>query len=249
LVWLSAIFLALLIACSCQAELYSGLTEEEANRMMVVLLNSDLNAAKINQGKNGFSLAVESDQVALALELLSTHGFPRIKHENLGQVFSGQGMISTPLEEQSRLAFALSQELSETFSRLDGVLAARVHVVLQSRDQSGAVYSPATAAVVIRHLPDSPVVNLTAKIKEVSSKSVPGLSEDLVSVMLVPSRVEVILPEGRSDSSILTSPRFLVAAFLVLALVSLLVRRKLASRKLALQKTNESKPLSDHKDN
>ena len=112
----------------------------------------------------------------------------------MGEVFSGQGMISTPVEEQARLAYALSQELAETFSRIDGVLTARVHVVLAARDQTGAISTSPSAAVFLRHLPDSPAVNLPPKIKELSSKSVPGLSEEAVSVMLVPVRIDVVLP-------------------------------------------------------
>jgi type III secretion protein J len=189
-----ALFALSLLAIGCQTELYSGLSEEEANKMLALLLAQDFDAVKVNQGKNGFAITVEKDRTTLALEILSANGLPRSKHESLGRVFSGQGMISTPTEEQARLSYALSQELSETFSRIDGVLTARVHVVLATRDQRGLVSSPASAAVFLRHLPDSPVVNLTTKIKEISAKSVPGLLENDVAVMLVPSRVDIVIP-------------------------------------------------------
>ncbi|MDR1546859.1 MAG: type III secretion inner membrane ring lipoprotein SctJ [Deltaproteobacteria bacterium] len=225
-----ACVLAALLLSGCRSELYTGLGEEEANRMLVLLLANDFQADKVNLGKNGFALTVDERHVAAALELLSANGYPRDKHENLGQIFSGQGMISTPVEEQSRLAYALSQELAETFSRVDGVLTARVHVVLEARDQSGAVSSPASAAVVLRHLPDSPAVNLTAKIKEVSSKSVPGLAEERVSVMLVPARVEVILPSV-SDGARLLTTKTVLPGLLALGLAAwLLVGRLRAKR-------------------
>jgi type III secretion protein J len=207
----------------CQAELFSGLSEEEANRMLVLLLARDFQVEKVDRGKAGFQLTVEKKQTAAALELLSASGYPRTKHENMGEVFSGQGMISTPTEEQARLAYALSQELSETFSRIDGVLTARVHVVLAARDQAGAISTPPSVAVFLRHLPDSPVSNLTPKIKEISSKSVPGLSEEAVSVMLVPVRIDVVLPMN-SDGGGLSAWTVLLSAGLLVLIVLAAVR-------------------------
>jgi type III secretory pathway lipoprotein EscJ len=85
------------------------------------------------------------------------------------------------------------------------------------------------------------VVNLSAKIKEVSSKSVPGLSEDFVSVMLVPSRIEVILPEGGQDQWIFTSPRFLGGAIVIVAIAGFLFWRKLAAKKSGDSKLGSAK--------
>jgi type III secretion protein J len=220
---LTAVLVLLLALTGCQVEIYSGLQEDEANRMLVVLLARDFDAAKLDKGKAGFALSVERRQMAAALELLSANGLPRTRHVSLGGVFTGQGMISTPIEEQARMAYALSQELSETFSRLDGVLTARVHVVLAARDQTGALSTPATAAVFLRHLPDSPAVNLTPKIKEITSKSVPGLSEDAVSVMLVPVRLDVYLPveaSGRGHWGRLAGAAAAAALLVALGVVS-----------------------------
>jgi type III secretion protein J len=199
--------------------------------MLVLLLSQDFDAAKVDNGKNGYSLTVDRAQMAVALELLTTNGFPRTKHESMGTVFSGQGMISTQTEEQARLSFALSQELSETFSRIDGVLTARVHVVLATRDQSGSVSSPATVAVVIRHLPESPVVNLTPKIKEISAKSVPGLLENGVSIMLVPVRIDVVLPTVARGGA-LSLPQT-VGLVLLILVAGVLVTRTLLKRRRA----------------
>jgi type III secretion protein J len=221
---LLAAMAATLLLAGCQTELYSGLDEEEANKMLVLLLAQDFDAVKVDQGKAGFSLTVDGRQTTQALELLAANGHPRIKHESMGSVFSGQGMISTPVEEQARLSYALSQELSETFSRIDGVLTSRVHVVLATRDQSGAVSSPASAAVFLRHLPESPVVNLTPKIREISSKSVPGLAESGVSVMLVPVRIDVVLPKA-SSGGLADHPRLAGAGLVLLLAIGLAARR------------------------
>ena len=228
LAFLAAAFFFLL--AGCRSEIYSGLDEDEANLMLVLLLSRDFDAEKASQGKNGFAILVEKRQTAAALELLSANGHPRAKHESMGGVFSGQGMISTPVEEQARLSYALSQELSETFSRIDGVLTARVHVVLAARDQTGAVSTPASAAVFLRHLPDSPAVNLTPKIKEISSKSVPGLSEEAVSVMLVPVRLDVVLPVEES-AGVMSRWRLPAAGILLALMLGIAILRRAGGKR------------------
>lgn len=51
------------------------------------------------------------------------------------------------------MAYAISQELSDTFSRIDGVLTARVHVVLGGTDQATDTRTLPSAAVFLRHTP------------------------------------------------------------------------------------------------
>ena len=127
-------FLLVLSLCAallgCQVEVYRGLTEAQVNTMLSTLLKRGIRAEKTAAGKAGFTLSVDEDQLVQSLEILKENNLPRADYENLGKVFSGQGMISSASEEQARMAYAISQELSDTFSRIDGVLTARVHVVL-----------------------------------------------------------------------------------------------------------------------
>lgn len=74
------------------------------------------------------------------------------------------------------------------------MLTARVHVVLGGTDQATDTRTLPSAAVFLRHTPDSPVVNLVAKIRELTSKAVPDLDYERVSVMLVPVREQVSVP-------------------------------------------------------
>ncbi|MDR1578588.1 MAG: type III secretion inner membrane ring lipoprotein SctJ [Deltaproteobacteria bacterium] len=226
----------LVFLAGCQTELYSGLSEEEANRMLVALLTRDIKAVKINQGKNGFSITVEETRTTMALELLNNEGLPSPKYQSLGQVFSGQGMISTPLEEQSRLAFALAEELGQTFAKIDGVLTSRAHVVLATHDQSGAVSSSASASIFLRHRPESPVVNLQAKIREICSKAVPGLTEDRVAIMLTPARDAVILPAVEKKSLSV----WLIVAIGVLVVGGVSLGLKKAGYTLSRKPTNQN---------
>lgn len=186
--------LGTLALTACQTEVYSGLQETEANLMLSTLLERGIETEKLSQGKNGFTITVDKKDLVRSLEILRANGLPRETHQTLGQVFSGQGMISSPVEEQARLAFAISQELANTFSKIDGVITARVHVVLGQHDQASGLTTRPSAAVFLRHNQDSPVENMVAKIKEMSATAVPDLEYEKVSVMLVPVRNEVLLP-------------------------------------------------------
>ncbi len=239
--WLILSFVALL--AGCRVEMYTGLSEEQANQMLSTLLRRGIAAEKISAGKNGYTLSVEDEQLVLALQVLKENSLPRESFKNMGEVFGGDSMISSSSEEQARMAYALSQELADTFSRIDGVLTARVHVVLGVNDPVNNVKVDPSAAVFLRHTPDSPVINLVPEIRELTASAVASLKYDNVSVMLVPVRESVTVPEKRPVLSSLFSPGALTPALIlqVLALslilvgtgggVWLLFRRAAAKRK------------------
>ena len=65
-----------------------------------------------------------------AVELLKSQGYPRDKFAKIGEVFQKSGLVSSPTEERIRYMYALSQEIAETLTRIDGVMNARVHIVI-----------------------------------------------------------------------------------------------------------------------
>ncbi len=117
-------------------------------------------------------------------------------------------MISSASEEQARMTWALSQELANTFSRIDGVLTARVHVVLGVNDPLNNVKIPPSATVFLRHTPDSIVTTLVADIRKATAGAVAGLSYDNVTVMLVPVRESVTVPQAPPPPPSLFGDRF-----------------------------------------
>lgn len=179
---------------ACQKELYQDLSEQQVNEMLALLLKYEMQAEKVAQGKGLFTLTIEEKQLIQALEILNKNNLPRPSYTNLGEIFKGDGMISSSTEENARMAYAISQELTNTFAQIDGVLTARVHIVLGGINQTTDEYTPPSAAVFLRHTSESPVVNYLANIKEITAKAVPNLVFDDISVMLVPVREEVSVP-------------------------------------------------------
>ena len=236
-----------LLLAGCKVEIYTGLSEEQANQMLSTLLRHGIAAEKVAAGKNGHALSVEDDQLVQALQILKENSLPREAFKSMGEVFSGDGMISSSSEEQARMAYALSQELADTLSRIDGVLTARVHVVLGTNDTVNNITVEPSAAVFIRHTPDSPVVHLVPEIRRLTASAVASLKYDNVSVMLVPVRESVTVPEKTLSPSSLFAPGAITSALALQVLavslllaaigggVSLLVRRAAAKRKHGVQ--------------
>jgi type III secretion protein J len=176
--------LILLSGCSSKLELYSGVTEREANQMLALLLRAGISAEKTT-GKTGATISVDSARVPQAVALLNAEGLPRTQYANMGELFGKQGLISSPSEERVRYIYGITQELSRTLSMIDGVLNARVHVVLPGNSPTESSANPSSAAVLIRYAPSTPIDIQVPKIKELVTNSIEGLAYDHVSVVLV----------------------------------------------------------------
>lgn len=189
-VWVGLVLtLALVLGgCSSRIEVVSALPEAEGNEVLAALLNAGIPASKV-PGKSGLvSVAVDESRMARAIDLLREQGLPRPRQSRMGEVFRKDNLLSSPMEERARYMFALSQEMERTLCQIDGVVTARVHIVIPEKSTMGEKATPSAAAVFIKYQAGYGVEGLEALIKSVVANSVTGLTEDLVSVAMVPSR-------------------------------------------------------------
>jgi type III secretion protein J len=178
----------IVLLAGCKVELYSGLNEQEANEMMAVLSAEGIEASRERTDNAAWQLHVDDGRLGHALTVLRNHGLPRDRYVTLGDVFQKQGLVSTPSEERMRYIFAVSQELSQTLRNLDGVMAARVHVVIPANDPLSDKTRPSSAAVFIKHRPDTDMRLLVPAVKDMVAHSIEGLSHEQVSLTLVEAR-------------------------------------------------------------
>lgn len=175
----------LLLLGACKAELFASLPEGEANEVVGILLQAGMSASKSTNKDGASAVMVEEGDFARAVALLRQHGHPRKQFQTIGEVFQQTGLVSSPMQERARFLWALGQELSSTISQIDGVLTARVQVVLPDNDMMRRDPSPSSASVFIRHDARSQAAKLVPQIKALVAGSVEGLAYDKVSVILV----------------------------------------------------------------
>lgn len=155
--------------------------------MMGLLLMRNIQAVKIPQKENLFSISVPRQQFAAATDLLRWFGIPGEKFSGIGEVFKKTGIVSSPSEEKIRFMYALSQQIAETLSHIDGVLIARVSLVLPKNDPYTETLTPSSASVFLKFRPGRVPPTLTPQIKTLVMKSVEGLNYDNVSVVVMQS--------------------------------------------------------------
>jgi len=180
------VLLVALLLSACEAELYNNLDQRQANEMVGTLQQRGIPAQRVAVKGGQYTVVVDKGRFADAIAILKEAGLPKQEFQNMGQVFKKDGLVSSPMQERAQMIFALSQELSRTVSEIDGVLSARVHLVLPENDPLRQQLVPSSASVFIRHRGDMSVGNLVPQVKMLVANGVAGLSYDKVSVVLVP---------------------------------------------------------------
>jgi type III secretion protein J len=176
----------LLYGCG-NADLLSNIGEDQANDVMSILQQANLPASKKPGLESTWTVAIDDGHnFSKAVELLRSQGFPKADYNNMGKIFQKTGMVSSPLEERARLMYAMAESISETLSKIPGVLTARVHVVLPENDPYAESNIVASAAVFISYRAEFSLDESVREIKYLVTNSIQGLSYDKVSVALFP---------------------------------------------------------------
>jgi type III secretion protein J len=188
--------------CTRQVELMASVPEADGNEVIAVLQDEGIHAQKA-AGKDGaVSISVDADRVGRAVNVLRSKGLPRERFAGMGQVFRKDGLISSPLEERARYLYAISQELDATLSHIDGVILARVHVVLPERSAAGDPTMPSSASVFIKYQEGFNLEVLQPQIRRLVTNSVPGLTPEKVSIVLFSSQPLVRAAPAVTASSV-----------------------------------------------
>lgn len=178
-------FALVAMLAACKSELYTGLSEREANEMVAALLTAGIPASKSGAAES-LTVFVDDARFSEAMALLDEKGLPAQTYANMGEIFKKEGLVSSPTEERARMIYALSEELSRTIAMIDGVLSARIHVVLPEADMLGRDVKPSSASVFVRYAANTNVQDYAAQIKLLVANSIEGLLYDNITVVMVP---------------------------------------------------------------
>ena len=175
----AAVFLA---GCDKETTLHSSLEERQANLVMAALIDAGIVCHKTPGEEGTWNVTVVESRFAEAVNLLERKGLPRRIHQGIGEVFKKTGMISSPSEERIRFMDALAQDLAKTISGIDGVVDARVHIVLPENDPFARHVLPSSAAVAIRSRWDVDITDIIPSIKGLVKNSIEGLAAEKIMV-------------------------------------------------------------------
>jgi len=174
----------LLAGCDKQATLMSNLQEEQANSVMAALLDAGITCEKTPGDEGTWNVMINQSQFAQAANLCEERGLPKRKFMGIGEVFKKSGMVSSPSEERIRFLDATAQDLSRTISMIDGVLDARVHVVVPENDPFAKNALPSSASVAVRCRWDADVTDAVPHIKSVVKNAIEGLKYEKIVVTI-----------------------------------------------------------------
>jgi type III secretion protein J len=189
-----ALFFAAFLT-ACQDDLYTGLTQRSANEMIAVLAENGIKASRsAGDTANTYKIRVANDDLPQAVRVLKAAGHPKDSFRSIGEIFPGDGIIVTPYEQRARMSFALGQELSKTISDIDGVVSARVHIMLAEGDtrNSGRILPP-SASVVVHQTGQLDPNDLSQRVRLIVSNAVTNLPQRSVAVSVFQAR-------GQSDA-------------------------------------------------
>lgn len=228
---LAVLLLALALA-GCKTDLYSKITEREANEMVSALSTQGIAGTKTSPDEKTWTVQVDEKDLPRAVETLKAFGLPKDTHQTIGDIFKKEGLVSTPSEERIRFIYAMSQELSNTISQIDGIITARVHVVIPANDPLAEKVTPASASVFIKHRPGLDIEAITPSIKKLVQRSIEGLPLENISISAFVSApdVEVAPPAAAGTERLLTAVLAGLAALAAIAVGAFLVVRRGASR-------------------
>ena len=200
-----ALVLVAVIALSgCGREdLYTNVTESDANTMLGLLIARGISATKRPVKENLFAVAVPREQFASAVDILKWYGIPKETFQGIGEMFPKTGLVSSPSEERIRFMHALAGNISEMLSNIDGVIIARVILVLPSNDPYTNSSYPASASVFLKIRPGFDTATQIPQIKQLVMNSVEGLKYEHVAVTLVRSdEVDFFNPLKLTDATV-----------------------------------------------
>ncbi|WP_430513528.1 flagellar basal-body MS-ring/collar protein FliF [Pannonibacter phragmitetus] len=159
--------------------LYTGLEGDDVSRMGQALQDAGI---LFDVSADGTSVLVTPSSAPRARMLLAERGLPRGTgtgyelFDNLGSL----GLTSF-MQDVTRLR-AIEGELARTIQLMQGVRAARVHIVMPEKGSFRRDQQPPSASVVIR-ADNRDDVRMADAIRHLVAAAVPGLTSDKVTVL------------------------------------------------------------------
>jgi type III secretion protein J len=183
LIRLGCMGVLVLMLAGCKIDLYSELSEAEANQMLAMLLLRNINAQK-EVAKGGLvTIKVDKGQFVNAVELLRQNGLPRKKAVTMEDLFPSGQLVTSPAQEHAKITYLKEQQLEKMLRAMDGVIIAQVSIG-EGTSQNPRETPKPSASVFIKYSPERNLLNREMDIKSLIYNSVPNLRAENISIVL-----------------------------------------------------------------
>jgi type III secretion protein J len=240
-----------LLLAGCSTNILHGVDERSANEATAALERAGIGAEKLpdesaGTGGASFTIRVAHGDAGRAVDLLHALGLPRPAPRSFAQTYGQPSLIPTPSEEHARYLDALAGEIERTLESADGVVSARVHLVLEEADPlalDGKPRNPARAAVLLKARRGRAPLD-EDDVRKLVSGSVAGLAPAAVSVVMIaaaaPAETAPLASVGPLRVTPGTRPLLLAALIIALAVLALLsVLLLITARRLSTLEASE----------
>ncbi len=179
------VMVLVLLLVGCKTELYRNLPQNEANQMVALLRLNNIEAENQIDQKTGMAtLMIDEDKFINAVALLRQNGFPRPKYASIEDMFPSGQLVTSPAQEQAKIAYLKEQQLERTLTNIEGVISARVSIAEPTQDDEFQAQPEKSASVYIKYSPQANLTTQENQIKGLIQNAIPGLSFDRISVFL-----------------------------------------------------------------
>jgi len=189
----------LALACcaltGCSAVVRSGLSEHEADALLLALDDNAIAAGKERaRGNGGYEVQVARAELTRALRIARDTGALQAQQPAFADLYAEPALVPTPAEEHARRAAATAGELARSLEALPGVLHARVHLTPpQPRAALDAPHGAFRASLLVQRRAGAPVIDEGA-LRALLAGAVAPLPAENVSIVQTelasPRRVE-----------------------------------------------------------
>lgn len=159
--------------------LYVGLETSDINQISMALAEAGIN---FQTGTDGKSVQVQAGMTGKARLMLAERGLPNSRNAGY-ELFDNVGSLGLTsfMQEVTRVR-ALEGEIARTIQQINGVAAARVHIVMADVGDFRRGTQKPTASVMIR-ASTSTGRKVASSIRHMVASAVPGLEVDDVTIL------------------------------------------------------------------
>lgn len=209
---------SLLSACE-QYQLLNNLTQIQANQVLDILLQHNIDGQKKGDVKSGYSIYVSSNDNAAALSVINQYHLPAAADVEISQALPGDSMISSPDAQQARIISFQEQRLAQTLKLITGVVDAKVHISYpEFNGELTGKKNITHAGILISYKGQDDKNLLISQIKSLIKNSLDDILYENISVVIFPAPDVRYIPPVKKPP-ILSTPVIVLLSILAIIII------------------------------